>query len=431
MKRKDFIKKAALTAAGSMVVPYILPSGRLFAATGSRKANHVVVCLFAGGVRNMESMYKAEGNLMPYTLTGNESISPDIVSAMTSIPAPTGTRLQTQGTLYKEFRYMSGPTGHYNGHTTALTGKYSDEAIKLKEPPKYPTVFEYYRKHSSPLKSALNAWWVTDSLGPYPYLNYSMYEGYGAAYGANAIQALSIFSPNSNSVLGSPAQFTGAELSKCDLMRNFMDGQFSTNATALPTGIVNNPADAVRLQAWLKQLMGEVSIGMHNNPWGVPMNGDMFNIYMGTKILEEYKPELTVINIQNIDVCHSDFTKYVDAIRRADFALNKLWQTIQSTPGLANDTVLIVAPEHGRNQSPNTVRDLYGRLALDHTNDEMSRRIFCLVAGPPGIVKQNQVISTQAGESIDIVPTVAKVLGFDTDMPFGMVDGRFLNEAFV
>ncbi|MFM2306650.1 MAG: hypothetical protein RLZZ367_1319, partial [Bacteroidota bacterium] len=46
MKRKEFIRNAALTAAGSMVVPYILPSGRLFAATGSRRANHVVFCLF-------------------------------------------------------------------------------------------------------------------------------------------------------------------------------------------------------------------------------------------------------------------------------------------------------------------------------------------------------------------------------------------------
>ena len=55
MKRKEFIRNAALTAAGSIVIPYILPSGRLFAATGSRKANHVVFCLFAGGVADSKS----------------------------------------------------------------------------------------------------------------------------------------------------------------------------------------------------------------------------------------------------------------------------------------------------------------------------------------------------------------------------------------
>ena len=123
MKRKQFIKNAALTAAGSMVVPYILPSGRLFAATGSRRANHVVFCLFAGGVRNLESIHKAEGNLMRNMLNGTEAISADIAPGIVQLPSLTSTPLQNAGTLFKEFRYASGPTGHYNGHTTAITGK--------------------------------------------------------------------------------------------------------------------------------------------------------------------------------------------------------------------------------------------------------------------------------------------------------------------
>ena len=53
MKRRAFIKKAGLTAATALATPYLLPSGRLFAASGSRKADHVVVCLFAGGVRSL------------------------------------------------------------------------------------------------------------------------------------------------------------------------------------------------------------------------------------------------------------------------------------------------------------------------------------------------------------------------------------------
>ncbi|MFZ9846995.1 MAG: twin-arginine translocation signal domain-containing protein, partial [Flavobacteriales bacterium] len=52
MQRRDFIKKAAIATAGAMVLPYILPSGRLFAATDNRKVNHVVLVLFAGGLRN-------------------------------------------------------------------------------------------------------------------------------------------------------------------------------------------------------------------------------------------------------------------------------------------------------------------------------------------------------------------------------------------
>ena len=134
MKRRDFLRKAGLTAAGLVAAPYILPSGRLFAATGARLVNHVVVCLFAGGVRNLESVHKADGNLMPNILTGTEAISNDIAFGMSPLPAsPIGAPLQTLGTLYKEFRFREGPTGHYSAHTVALTGRYTDASLNIKD----------------------------------------------------------------------------------------------------------------------------------------------------------------------------------------------------------------------------------------------------------------------------------------------------------
>lgn len=430
MKRKAFLRNAGLAAAGSMIVPYILPTGRLFAATGARKVNHVVFCLFAGGVRNLESVQKIDGNLMPNTFTGNESISSDIIGGMTALPSPVSNRLQSQGTLFKKFQYASGPTGHYNGHITAMTGNYSDEAIKLKEPPKYPTIFEYYRKHNSPSTSALNAWWVSDSLGPYPFLNYSAYEGYGPMYGANAIQPISLIG-SSNSILGNPLPLTDNEKAKCDLMRQFADGQFKAPDAILSNSIKNSPQDAANLDAYLRQMMYDAAAGLHTNQWGADMNGDSYNLYFASKIIQQYQPELMVVNMQGVDVAHFEFTKYADNMRKADYALARLWQTIQSTPGMANDTVLIVAPEHGRNLQPNSVIDTHGRYALDHTGDEMSREIFCLIAGPPNVVKQNQVFSNMQGESVDIVPTIAHLLGFKTEIPVGMIQGRVLNEALV
>lgn len=430
MKRKQFIKNAALTAAGSMVVPYILPSGRLFAASGSRRANHVVVCVFGGGVRNLESVGKAEGNLMRNMLNGTESISADIAPGVTILPTIAPTPLQNIGTLFKKFQYASGPTGHYNAHAALMTGVYSDQSIQLKQPPPFPTVFEYYRKHNSPTNNALNAWWVSNSLGPYPFLNYSTYDGYGAAYGANMIQPYSFFTQYPS--LANPVSFTQTEKSKCDMMRDFANGQFKIPAQAASSGIVNSPADAEKLQTFLNRIMNDIVTGaIPQDPWGVgsSMNGDMRNIYLGMEVLKEFKPELMVINMTDIDIGHFDYTKYVNAIGLADYALAKLWNTIQTTSGLANDTVLIVVPEHGRNQLPNTVVDAYGRKALDHNNDEMSREVFCLLAGAG--IKQGQVINAVQGETIDIVPTVANVLGFDNDMPFGMLSGRVLNESYI
>ena len=60
----------------------------------------------------------------------------------------------------------------------------------------------------------------------------------------------------------------------------------------------------------------------------------------------------------------------------------------------------------------------------------MSREIFCLMTGPSGKVIQNQVINQVQGESIDVVPTIAKILGFYDDVS-GMLPGQPLNAALV
>src|SRR5882757_2321933 len=110
MQRRAFIKGAGLATIGAFAAPYILPSGRLFAATGARKANHVVFCLYAGGVRNLESVQMQDGNLMPAMLNGSSPVSPDILPGMDPLPSsPLPQALQNYGTLFRRFRYREGP----------------------------------------------------------------------------------------------------------------------------------------------------------------------------------------------------------------------------------------------------------------------------------------------------------------------------------
>jgi len=431
MKRRSFITKAATATAGAMVLPYILPSGRLFAATGTRIVDHVVFCLFAGGVRNLESMQKVDGNLMPNMLLGSESISSDIASAIPSLGTIGSQRLQEQGTLFREFRFAQGPTGHFSGHSTALTGVYNLVDINIRTRPQSPTIFEYYRKHTDPSTSALNAWWISNSLGPYPALNFSSHPDYGALYGANFIQPASIINQTSYNVLGNPKAFAASEREKVAQMRAFFDENFAGQVNLADAGVFNPESDAAQIDSFIQTAFAEANSGVYNNPWGTGfMTGDMMNMFAAEKIMQRFTPELMVVNMQDVDVCHGNFTQYAAALHVADYALAHLWQTIQSTPGMANNTILIAAPEHGRNLQPNTVVDQYGRYAIDHTSDATSREIFCLVVGPTGKVVQNQNITQQMGESIDIVPTIAKILGFH-DQVGGMLPGQPLNQAFV
>jgi hypothetical protein len=433
MKRRKFIRNLGLGTAATIGVPYLLPSGRLFAASGVRKANHVVFCLFAGGVRNLESVHKNDGNLMPYTLKGTEGISSDIISGINFVPPNTGITLQEQGTLYKEFRMKYGPTGHYGAHATAMTGVYTGENLNINANPQYPTIFELYRKHNSPSMSAKNTWWVSNSLGAYSHLNYSTYAGYGADYGANYIQPASIISQEGFDNLGNSRVYNNTEEEKIKALRGFCDAHFSSQYNGAANSITNTEEDKKEIEAFINQCFIEAAAGQFNDPWGVGgglYNNDMRTVNFAERIIQEYKPELLVVNMQDVDIAHDNFTAYANNLQKADYALGHLWNTIQSTAGMAEDTILIAMPEHGRNLEGNGLYDAYGRQALDHTNDEMSRETFALVLGPNGVVVQDQVFANEKGESIDIAPTIANVLGFDNDIPGGLLNGNVLTESF-
>ena len=86
----------------------------MFAATGSRVVNHVVYVLFAGGIRNQESVGQQflmnqnaslpQGNVMNNMLTGAAPSS----NAIHDPWAPVlNTPMMEQGTLFKEVLYKN------------------------------------------------------------------------------------------------------------------------------------------------------------------------------------------------------------------------------------------------------------------------------------------------------------------------------------
>jgi len=432
MDRRKFIKRAALTSVGAIGIPYILPTGRMFAATGARKANHVVFCMFAGGVRNLEAVHKNDGNLMPNMLKGNEAISSDIASSLKVLP--TGllpNPLQTYGTLFKEFRFDNGPTGHVNGHVTAMTGQYTTTTLDIRNRTQAPTLFELYRKHSNLNADALKAWWITASNNFYPLLNHSSNANYGSLYGANELSPNTFFNYNLVKEIEDVWASSGQDAIVDDLT-SFLNYNFFSGS-GLQTGIKNSKKDTEKIQAWITKMIGELKSGNLSNPWNIPggMNSDMRNVMWAEEVMKEFEPELLVVNMFGVDVAHTNFTKYCNALQYADYATAHLWDTIQKIPGMANDTVLVVVPEVGRNGVANSIIDSNGRAALDHTSsDPVAREIFCMIAGPQGVIKQDVEISTTLGRTVDVVPTIAEILGFYNDVA-GSLPGAKLTQAFV
>jgi hypothetical protein len=440
MKRRDFIKKAALSTAVTIGIPYILPTGRLFANTGARVVNHVVYVLFAGGIRQQESVdqqylanqgFVTQGNVMNNMLAGAAPTNNLVYTPWSPLISQP---LTTQGTLFKEVHYAQGPTGHYNGHTVAMTGNYSETGLNLTANPDYPTIFEYYRKHTSPSASSLNAWWISQSLGPYPTLNYSRHPQYGAMYGANYLCPSQVFW---NDQIANATTYQPDDVERLNKIKGFLNNNFNRSAADLP-GIQNELADRESVKSFILNTRQKVNNGQMQ--WATPtgsyqgLTGDLINVSFAWEVMETFKPELTVINTSNLDVCHDDFSQYLGHLHKADFGIGWLWNKIQNDPVLANDTIMICMPEHGRNLQTNNLFDTNGLGAYDHTGDDNSRRVFSLVAGPQGKIIQNQVLGTQgnpAAESIDMIPTIAHALGFKDDIPAGMLPGRALTEAFV
>lgn len=422
MNRRKFIHKSFKYSL-AVGLPYLLPSGRLFASTGNQKAKHVVLCLFAGGIRNKESLLQEDGSLMRNFLGDNVPFKSDIAGSIEQMPIILNNPLQNYGTLYSKFQYKSNFVLHYNAHAACITGNYCN-SVELMKPIKFPTIFEYFRKHSHWGADALSTWWVTDQLGPFPYLKYSNHPLYGPLYGANMIQPTSYFQfPQlSNDVI-----YNNHHVNH---LMNLI--QSNSNIKQTEPYFSNSEDGKARITHFLKS---------HYNSYMTPepsfwnlnseINGDIITMHTATEILKSFKPNLLVVNMQNSDIGHSNYTGYCKNMHKADFALAKLWQTIQEDIELRDNTVLIAVPEFGRNKNHNTVKDENGRYAVDHTGDAMSQEMFCFIGGPKHIVNQNVQIEEVKGETLDIVPTIAHLLGFLDDIPKDLVTGKVLHEAFV
>jgi hypothetical protein len=176
MKRRDFLKKSTLTAASGLVLPYILPSGRLFAPSGRQMSGHVVLVMFAGGVRHQEAVGQTyldgsqinepyAGNIMYNMLTGAAPTQKIVYGTgqggINPIPQILGSTIQQQGTLFKEVSALS--AGHYGGLNSLVQGS-SVTTQGLKQRPLNPTVFEYLRRHGG--YSATDCWFPYLTTAP-------------------------------------------------------------------------------------------------------------------------------------------------------------------------------------------------------------------------------------------------------------------------
>ncbi|MCX8081404.1 MAG: hypothetical protein N3F09_09220 [Bacteroidia bacterium] len=457
MKRKEFIKKTGLAAAGMLAFPYILPSGRAFFRTRAPLADHVVLVMFAGGVRHQESTLQGylqlgqgikipslnspdnAGNIMPNIFngpapdplktpivygTGNTGANPipPILSPANSI--------QSKGVTFKEVRCVT--AGHYQGYTALLQGNFIGSQ-GLKQKPILPTIFEYVRKFRG--EPASKVWLVGNTIGgSVPLLNYSEYFGYGAKYGANFFVPLVTFGQQGKTWFEDAKNYhPESELSPMYKLKYFLDNNFSNIGKSLPD-LNNTEQEKYDIHNFMKLMFNKTNNNSVAKPPGAD-NSDARTIGYTAELLKYFKPTLTAVILSNVDQCHQSYTGYLRALHQADHSVGWLWNYIQTQiPEMAGKTVMLITPECGRDLYPNPIKDQNNYFAYDHS-DANSLRTFASMIGvnvPQGIVKGNE--NQPVGLNINVVPTIAELLGIKDQVvnagflyngPFGQAKSFF------
>lgn len=421
MKRREFIRKTGLTAGAALVAPYILPSGRLFAQTGSQIAPHVVLVMFAGGVRQQESVLQryAEdsqnepypGNIMYNMLDGEAPVQKIVygtgAGGINPIPQILNSSLQSQGTLFNEVTALS--RGHYGGLNSLLQGS-TAASQGLRQKPINPTIFEFLRRHGG--YSATDTWFVGNGIGnSVPLLNYSLDSGYGANYGANFFAPNITFGEECENFLGDARVYHPEnELDPIYQMKYFLDNNFDNYASGLET-LGNTEDEKQQIKEFMTLMYDKTGNGTIAHP-PISDSTDLRTIGYTCEVLKQFKPAMTVVNLDNVDSCHRNFSAYTASLHRADHAVGHLWNYIQNEiPEMADNTIILTTPECGRNLEPNGILDLNDWRSFDHS-DENSLRVFTLMAGPT--VPQNLTIGGEGnpiGLTSDTMLTAAEILG--------------------
>lgn len=440
MKRRNFLKKAAAVTAGAFAVPYILPSGRLFASSGSQLAPHVVYVLFAGGVRQQESVLQGyleqsqglniPGNIMNNMLNGappTQKIvygTDGLLDGDTPIPQILSQTLEQQGTLFPEVESSS--AGHYGGLNALLQGN-TLFTQGLKQKPINPTIFEYARRHLG--LPASKVWFIGNGIGnSTPLLNYSNHPNYGSDYGANFFAPTITFGQQGIDHLSDAKIYhPEEELSHIYKMKYFLDNNFRNVGGEVP-GIHNTEDEKQDVKSFMEEMYIKTQNGTIAHP-PIADNGDLRTVGYACEVMKWFKPALTVINLSAVDGCHSNFTGYLGALHRADHAVGHIWNFINSqVPEMAGNTAMIITPECGRNLMPNPIEDENDWKAFDHS-DANTKRIFTQMVGP-SIPSGLRIGSdgNQIGISADGAPTIAEILGFKSEiMSSGLLAGNAMS----
>ena len=355
--RRDFLRDAAGMAVGTA----FLGASPFVRAATARSKRKVIVITFGGGARDQET-FAPEGQV--------------------NIPHMLG-ELIPQSSFFTQVTNR-GILGHYVATASLATGVYETLNNFSAVPPDHPTVFEYFRKDLA--RPGSDAWVVAPSNG-FNRIGESDCRSYGPGFGAKVIL---------------PKHLLGAASAGKNADYNHLLHDNYETPLYVPQ-IEGGEFELKQLEEILKLSVDDFT--SHAKTLSSP---DEHSVYIARRLMRQESPSLLWLTMHDIDVAHSGaFSLYVDAIRRTDRLCAELWNAVQQEPEYAGNTTLLILPDFGRDAD----QDSGGNGFQHHrTGDPASRTTWMMALGAgvrPGVLYDSPV------QSIDLVPTLGAMMGFD------------------
>ena len=354
LSRRRFLKAVSGTGAASALFG-VSP----LRALALPPAPKVVVVTFGGGARDEET-FAPEG----------QQYIPKLLSEL--IP---------QATFYTQV-VNRGILGHYVATASLATGAYETFNNFAPVSPHNPTLFEYFRRDRG--RPASDAWVIAPSNG-FNRIGESDHALYGKGLGATVVlpkQMLSSLSARGES----------------DFDRLLRDNYESPVQVPLS----ERREDSLHeLAAMMKLSVADFLA--HARSVGSP---DELSLFIAQHVIATLAPSLLWITLHDIDIAHSGaFSLYTDAITRSDRICAEIWHTLQANPEYKGRTNLFILPDFGRDGDTEP-----GGNGFQHhrTGDALSRTTWLMALGPG--IRENVTVDRPV-ESVDLVPTLARILG--------------------
>lgn len=454
VSRRNFLKLAGAATAAASLGPSL--SFRKARGDSQFATKRVVILAIGGGLRLRESLGMAEGATSP-SLFGNVPlvsgfgdgpvgpavIAPEYEAAARELvlPPPRSAPLFEEGAVVANLRYAEGAPGHLQGQGCLCSGYYNNLENRADARLPVPTVFELARSAAG--TPVTDAWYVSMPGGFYRALAQSSYGDLGARYGATFLSPPGVMSPilpivtsGNRGIDFDPSQppslptiaYDPDEAAAVSRLAAILDGNAPAPVSQDEVRAGAEERDAIK--SYLADFHSDptyqsyypdaVGIGLRAGDGTVDPTGDALTTYHAGRVLDRFRPSVMVVTLLDIDQCHGDFNAYIRGQLVADACIRYLWELIQSTDGLRDETALLVVPEHGRHLFSNGQNpDSLGRSGIDHgQGDDGDRDVFLLALGPdfqPGVVEPTGI--EQPGrtsgryETIDAVMTAMTLLG--------------------